>query len=502
MDDTQDDAMGVPSARVVSALWASLVDGMYTVDLQGRLSMLNPAGQRLLGYTEGELLGRDVHEVVHHQTRAGQPIPRDTCPLLEVLRSGRATRVESDFFTCKDGRVIDVSYSSSPVLQDGEVTGAVVVFRDRTERRTVERRAQELSDEREQAGQEWQRNLLPSRLPDVPGVEVAVGFRPVGERALIGGDFYDVIESATGHLLVLGDVRGKGHGAAAIAAAVRYLLRGAAHHTADPRQLLQMVNQELRGHPSGRFCTLVLAATTPLDDGRLLAGVACAGHPRPVRVSADGTARPVGGSGPLLGVLDHVDVRVDEVVLEAGDRLVLFSDGLIDAGRLQGRPPNDVTALLAGTVASSAETVTLLEQRGGVLDVADAPDDVAILVARLTPASEHPAGPPRPAGDAPADPARIGDVEADFRDANELVLAGRPATEVLVAVQCECGHGTCSLLIDVPRADYDRVRRDDRQFLLVCGHEIPRAERIVERHEGFCVVRKHTQAGAQAERRA
>jgi PAS domain S-box-containing protein len=179
---------------------------VYVVDRLGRLSFLNPAGHRLLGYADGELDGRDVHAAIHFRDTSGEPLASEDCPLLAVLRSGGATRVESDAFTRKDGRVIEVGYTSSAIVEDGEVTGAVVVFRDITDRRAVERRADRLSAEREQAGVEWQRNLLPARLAQVPGVDVAVSFRPVGDEALVGGDFYDVVPAGEGHLLVLGDV--------------------------------------------------------------------------------------------------------------------------------------------------------------------------------------------------------------------------------------------------------------------------------------------------------
>jgi PAS domain S-box-containing protein len=231
---TPDLPAGARGPVVAAALLRSVADGVYVVDRHGRLTFLNPAGHRLLGYADGELDGRDVHAAIHFRDTSGEPLASEDCPLLAVLRSGGATRVESDAFTRKDGRVIEVGYTSSAIVEDGEVTGAVVVFRDITDRRAVERRADRLSAEREQAGVEWQRNLLPARLAQVPGVDVAVSFRPVGDEALVGGDFYDVVPAGEGHLLVLGDVRGKGPGAAAIAAMVRFLLRGAADHDGTP----------------------------------------------------------------------------------------------------------------------------------------------------------------------------------------------------------------------------------------------------------------------------
>ena len=299
---------------------------------------------------------------------------------------------------------------------------------------------------------------------------------------------------------MLGDVRGKGPGAAAIAAMVRFLLRGAADHDGDARRLLRLVNDELLQHPSSRFCTLVLAHLVPSSEGRLRAVVSCAGHPQPVLLTAAGRTRTVGGTGPLLGVFDAFDVASEEVVLEPGDSLVLFSDGLTDIGRRVDRPAAEVAELLAGVTGhTSAEAVSHLEQAAGVLEVEDLPDDVAVLVARLRPVvAELPTPPPVPVGPAPADPAAVGHVEAAFREANDRLASGRPAAEPTIAVTCECGHEGCHELIEVPHDAYDRVRQDARSFLITPGHEVPRAEVVMERHAAFSVVRKHGSAGRAA----
>ncbi len=490
----------VDPLAIAGALVRSLADGLYVVDAHGLLTMLNPAGERLLGYKEADLLGLDVHEQFHFQDRDGHPQHKGDCLLLGVLEQGGTTRTESDWFTRSDGRVIEVAYSSAAIVTEGRIVGAVVVFRDVTERSAVEQRAQRLTRERTEAGQEWQRNLLPTHLAEIPDVDIAVSFRPVGDDALVGGDFYDVVPSGEGHLVVLGDVCGKGPGAAAIAAMVRFLLRGAADRGVDPRALLTLVNDELLAHPSHRFCTLVLAFLETRADGCLQATISCAGHPQPVLLRADGTTEHVGGAGALLGVFETVPVASQALVLARGDRLILFSDGLTDAGRLSARP--EVSAIVAGHPdPTSAETVSLLERAAGVVDLDDLPDDVAILVARLMPERE-PAdvtGPPVPVGAAPADPAVIGEVEVAFRAGNERLAAGRPADEATIAVICECGRASCHELLAIPHELYDRTRADDRCFLVLAGHEIPRAETVIERHRNACLVRKHGTAGAVAE---
>ena len=495
---SSDDLRNVARSTVLAdAFLRCLSDGLYVVDRQGRLLSLNPAGERLLGYQAEELHGRDIHQAIHFQDGTGAPFPRERCPLLNVLVTGEATRVASDWFTRRDGSQFEVGYSSSPVVESGEVTGAVVIFNDITERRAVEREAQRLTDERTDAGAEWQRNLLPGRLHVIPDIETAVSFRPVGRGALIGGDFYDIISAAGDHLLVVGDVRGKGPGAASIGAIVRFLLRGAAAGTGSVAGLVGLVNHELGEHPSSRFCTLVIAHLVHLDDGSVQASVTCAGHPPAVLLTADGQTRAVGGTGPLLGVFDRVEIEPETVTLGPGDSLTLYTDGLTDAGRRITREPVDVIEILRGVRGTAAEIVTALEHRAGIMDVEDSPDDVAILTVRLAQpdAQARHTAPAAPSGPAPLMAEDIGEVEADARTHNERLVAGRPDAEPVVAVRCECGHPPCTVLIEVPQADYDRVRKNDRSFLIAPGHEIPRVESVIERRPAFIVVAKHGAAG-------
>lgn len=501
--DTDGQAAGSTLEGLGSPLAAAamrvLDDGFYVVDRAGRLTHLSPAGAGLLGYPAEELLGRDATEALQPGGPAGASQAPTDDPALGVLEHGGTTRAASVRFTRKDGTSFDAACTASAVVEDGAVLGAVVAFRDVTDARAVEQRAAELAEERARSGAEWQRNLLPSRIAPPAGIDAAVSFRPAGHAAVVGGDFYDVIPCGEGHLLVLGDVRGKGAGAAVIGAMVRHLLRGAASGATSVEQLLQLVNAELLAHPSDRFCTLALVHLVPRGDGAFDAAACCAGHPKPVLLRADGRASPVGGATALLGVLADLEIAVEDVRLHPGDTLALYSDGLTDVGRRADHAPVDVARVLSGSVgATSAETVSQLEEAAGVLEVEDPPDDVAVLVVRAHPAADVPSAPPPPRGSAPAAPEAVGDVEAAFRATNERLVEGRPADEEVVAVLCECGHPDCRLLLEAPREVYDRVRHDDRSFLIIAGHEIPRAENIIERHGDYCLVRKHGPAGAAA----
>jgi PAS domain S-box-containing protein len=137
-------------ASVMQGVLESVADGLYVANCRGKLTFINPAGVRLLGYdSAAELIGRNPHATIHHTHADGGAYPIEDCPLATVRVTGEAIRVEEDGFWRKDGSAMPVSYSSAPVeLHDG--TGSVVAFRDITERQT-----RELRERRELEALSW-----------------------------------------------------------------------------------------------------------------------------------------------------------------------------------------------------------------------------------------------------------------------------------------------------------------------------------------------------------
>ena len=127
-----------PLLDFMRAIIGNLGEGTYAVNRAGQVTFMNPAAERMLGWTEDELLGKDMHETIHFQRADGTPFPKEQCPLLGVIHSGAAMRVDEDLFTRKDGSTIPVTYVSSPLLTDGAVQGAVVAFQDISERKQLE----------------------------------------------------------------------------------------------------------------------------------------------------------------------------------------------------------------------------------------------------------------------------------------------------------------------------------------------------------------------------
>ncbi len=120
------------------AITTSLGEGLYAVDHLGRLTFMNTAAERALGWTLRELFGQEVHGVVHCQNADGSHHLVEDCPQLRVLKPDHSTNIGDDVFTRKNGSIFPVSYSSSPIITSGKIVGAVLAFRDETERKTLE----------------------------------------------------------------------------------------------------------------------------------------------------------------------------------------------------------------------------------------------------------------------------------------------------------------------------------------------------------------------------
>jgi PAS domain S-box-containing protein len=114
-------------------------DGIFGIDSEGRVKFINRAALDMLGWEEQELLGDNMHELTHHTKFDGSPYPRDECPVHSTMSSSSTNRITDELFWRKDGSSITVEYTSTPIVEDdGRTTGAVVVFKDITERKQAE----------------------------------------------------------------------------------------------------------------------------------------------------------------------------------------------------------------------------------------------------------------------------------------------------------------------------------------------------------------------------
>ncbi|MFI2487582.1 response regulator [Promicromonospora kroppenstedtii] len=117
----------------------SVADGIYGVDTAGRVTFVNTAAAYTLGATVSDLVGHDAHATFHAPAHDGTPLPAEGCYIAEALRDGVTVTAEQDTYLRLDGKEVPVEVTASPLRDDGVIRGAVVVFRDITERREVER---------------------------------------------------------------------------------------------------------------------------------------------------------------------------------------------------------------------------------------------------------------------------------------------------------------------------------------------------------------------------
>lgn len=238
--------------------------------------------------------------------------------------------------------------------------------------------AQRSYDEEHRIAVTLQRSLLQTRLPDVPGLELAVRYEPAGAQTEVGGDFYE-LTMLDGRLLVaIGDVAGHSLHAATVMAEVRHAVRAYAVEGHSPGTVLRLVNQFMRTVLPDDSATLCLFTLEPATGAIRLAS---AGHLPPLLHTADGVSflQP---HGPLLGINAPRPGEM-EFTLPAGGTLILYTDGLVE--RRDADIDVGLTALAkaAGSVESSLDAFCqrLLAQLGGPGRQAD---DIAVVALRRT----------------------------------------------------------------------------------------------------------------------
>jgi PAS domain S-box-containing protein len=127
-------------ARESALILNTVTDGIIGVDLDTEPSFINPAAARMLGRSLSDLRGRSIHKLIHHSSADGVPLPEDDCPLGLALLRGESFTVTDDTFWREDGSSFPVEYSGTAMVDDrGNKRGAVITFRDITERRAIER---------------------------------------------------------------------------------------------------------------------------------------------------------------------------------------------------------------------------------------------------------------------------------------------------------------------------------------------------------------------------
>jgi PAS domain S-box-containing protein len=237
-----------------------------------------------------------------------------------------------------------------------------------------------------------QRSLLPTDLPRVPGLDIAVRYRAAGDQNEVGGDFYDVFQSEPGvWTAIIGDVSGKGAKAAALTALTRHTLYAAALRESSPARNLAFLDEAMRRRSSGdgAFSTVLYARICPGGDSTALT-LASGGHPPALIARADGSIEHVATPGTLVGVLERARFEDREARLAPGDLLLLYTDGAIELRRRDlefgERQLEQVLRERAGEPAT--DVVDAIARRIDELQDGSPRDDFALIALRMAQARD------------------------------------------------------------------------------------------------------------------
>jgi serine phosphatase RsbU (regulator of sigma subunit)/PAS domain-containing protein len=291
-----------------------------------------------------------------------------------------------------------------PLVARGRTIGAVNFVSEQPERRygpddlslaeDLARRAALAIDnarlyrDRSHVARTLQKSLLPPRLPQIPGVEIAARYRFAGEGNEIGGDFYDLFETAHGAwAIAIGDACGKGPEAAALTGLARHALRAAAAREPRPSRVLSLLNETLVSQiADNRFLTMAVARLEP-EDGKARLVVACGGHPAPILIRAAGEVEVLDCPGMIVGSLPDATFSEVEVDLGSGDAIVFYTDGVVEARKGPEIFGEERLVELLATCAHNDARAVANAVRQAVGDFQPGPprDDLAIVVVRVLP---------------------------------------------------------------------------------------------------------------------
>jgi serine phosphatase RsbU (regulator of sigma subunit) len=245
-----------------------------------------------------------------------------------------------------------------------------------------------LYEERSYVARTLQEGLLPDRLADVPGLDVAVRYLSISDGGSVGGDFYDLFDVTPSRwMLAVGDVCGKGTAAAVLTGLARHTIRAIAMREEAPEDVLAFLNEAMRRQlGDSSYCTVGCATLAPRGDGGFIARLASGGHVYPLLLRPGEPVREIEVRGTLLGFVP--DLRLDAVTLELepGDALVYYTDGIIDARHEEDRFGEDrlIAALERARDATADEIADTVDEAVRRHQPEAPRDDRAILVVRVT----------------------------------------------------------------------------------------------------------------------
>ncbi|MCG6794858.1 SpoIIE family protein phosphatase [Geobacillus sp. YHL] len=327
----------------------ALGEGLMMLNRDGRIVWMNPEAGRLLGLDPEEAKGKPLFSFVSLAGPDGSAWDwKRLRRVVKQLKSGEVIRVEEEPFRRHDGVCLPVGYTLAPVMENGALTGLVAVLRDMTEKKEKER----LEREREQLDFElslaanMQRALLQtSSKADLPSyVDISVLSVPA---RVLSGDFYHFAVHQTSVSACIADVSGKGIPAAMLMTLMKFILDRTVHYGTQPHVYLDLLNRFAYDYTEpSMFVTMFVGN---YNEKTHTFSYACAGHEPALWYRAKTKqCVPLGAKGCALGLFPQFSFETKSVVLEPGDFVLLYTDGVTEK---RTEEADDDFSVLAAMVA-------------------------------------------------------------------------------------------------------------------------------------------------------
>jgi len=342
-------------------------EGIYGLDAEGRTTFINPAAEKLTGYSAEEMVGACQHKMVHHSKPDGSPYSHLDCPIYAAFKMGKIYKVSNEVFWRKDGTSFPVDYTSTPILKNDKCIGAVVVFNDISQRKKDEEEIQKLKHQLELENAYLNQEVLEAKAyGEIIGRSPALGailsqielVAPTEANVLITG------ESGTGKELVAREIHNRS------SRKQRTLIK--VNCASIPKELYE---SEFFGHIKGAFTGAIKdrAGRFEMAEGGTLfldeiGEIPLDLQSKLLRVLQEGTYEKVGDDKTR-----HVDVRIIAATnrnLKEDAQTGRFRQDLfyrlnvfpIEAPPLRERM-EDLPALAAHFLKSAAQKLNVLESR-------------------------------------------------------------------------------------------------------------------------------------------
>ena len=351
---------------------------IWTTDERGSVTFVNEGWLRFTGSTLQQELGARLEHGIH---------PDDVDEVVASWTAAFARREpwETEYRLCRhDGEYRWIVDRGVPRYEADSFAGYIGTATDIHERKSMEERLRTVYEREHRVAETLQRSLLPERLPEIEGVELAARYLPAGKGAAVGGDWYDALELKDGRVaVVVGDVVGHGLRAAAAMGQLRNACRAYALVESSPAEVVARLNRLVATGGEEAMAT-VFYLTLDRETGDVV--FASAGHPPALVLAPSGPVFLDGGRSVPIGASESAVFREETARLPQGSTLLLYTDGLVE--RRDVALEDRLAQLRAAGGAAGGDLADVCDQvLQGVLGPAEPVDDVALLAVRPIPVS-------------------------------------------------------------------------------------------------------------------